>query len=391
MYGSVYTVAADRKKGNGMKRILTVFLGLVMILGSLTGCSGSTPVDVVKASSAQMELNQTQETVSQSNGTVISEDENGKTKLPLSFEAGVDIEKGIRIAVVAKSTEGNYWKQMKKYMKEAVNYINSFYGLEGEDAVQMTFEGPDSDTKIDDQINTIDAVLAENPSVLCLAAIDMNSCQAQMETAQDNGIPVVLFHSKVKHDMSTVLCATNNCLAGAEAARQLSWAIGEKGKTVIFHHGDYDQAGRSRVKGFKEEISRNHKNVKVAEYAQDQEENIEDTIRSVLEKKRTKGIFCTSQALAEKVLTVMKDYPDKEIAFVGFDAGKMQIDAVREGKELGTVVQNIPLMACQTIQSAVIAASPDYTGQLEKDIKVEYTWVDSENLDKAKQEGLLYE
>ena len=41
--------------------------------------------------------------------------------------------------------------------------------------------------------------------------------------------------------------------------------------------------------------------------------------------------------------------------------------------------------------SAVIAASPDYTGQLEKDIKVEYTWVDSENLDKAKQEGLLYE
>ena len=135
MYGSVYTVAADRKKGNGMKRILTVFLGLVVILGSLTGCSERTSVDVVKASSAQVELNQTQETVSQSNGTVTAEEENGKTKLPLSFEAGVDIAKGIRIAVVARSTEGNYWKQMKKYMKEAVDYINGFYGLKGENAV----------------------------------------------------------------------------------------------------------------------------------------------------------------------------------------------------------------------------------------------------------------
>lgn len=374
-----------------MKRIFTVFLGLVVILGSLTGCGGRTSMDVVKASSAQMDLNQAQETVSQNNGTVTAEAEQEKTKLPLSFEAGTQIEKGIRIAVVARSTEGNYWKQMKKYMKEAVDYINNFYGLEGEEAVQMTFEGPDSDTKVDDQINTIDAVLAENPSVLCLAAIDMNSCQAQMETARDNGIPVVLFHSKVRHDMSTVLCATNNCLAGSEAAKQLCPAMGEKGRAVIFHNGDYDQAGRSRVKGFKEEIARNHPEVKVAEYAQDQEENIEDTIRRVLDKGRTRGIFCTSQALAEKVLAVMKDYPDKEIALVGFDSGKVQIDAVREGKELGTVVQNIPLMACQTIQSAVTAASPDYTGRLEKDIKVEYTWVNSENLEQAEQKGLLYE
>lgn len=374
-----------------MKRILTVFLGLVVILGSFTGCSGRTSMDVVKASSAQVDLKQIGEIMSENEDMGTEKAGNGKVKLSLSFQAGAEIEKGIRIAVVARSTEGNYWKQMKKYMKEAVDYINGFYGLEGEDAVQMTFEGPDSETKVDDQINTIDAVLAENPSVLCLAAIDMNSCQAQMETAQDNGIPVVLFHSKVKHDMSTALCATNNCLAGAEAAERLCSAMGEKGRAVIFHEGDYDQAGRSRVKGFTEEISRNHPKVKTAEYPQDQEENIEDSIRHVLEKKRTKGIFCTSQALAEKVLKVLEDYPDREIALVGFDSGKAQIDAVREGKELGTVVQNIPLMACQTIQSAVIAASPDYTGQLEKDIKVEYTWVDSENLEKAEQEGLLYE
>ena len=46
---------------------------------------------------------------------------------------------------------------------------------------------------VESQINTIDAVLAENPTVLCLSAIDMESCGAQLEEAMGNEIPVVIF------------------------------------------------------------------------------------------------------------------------------------------------------------------------------------------------------
>lgn len=377
-----------------MKRILAGFLCFSVILGALTGCGGAKAVDVVKASSAQVEISQTQRTASQNAGTVKTETDSRETLLPISPDPDADIEKGLHIAVVAKSTEGSYWKQMRKYMKEAVDYINRFYGLKGEDSVQVTFEGPDSDAKVDDQINTIDAVLAENPSVLCLAAIDRNSCQAQIETARDNGIPVVLFDSKVKSDMDTAFCATDNYLAGAEAAKRLCAAIRQTGKTrkvAVFTHASYDQASRSRTKGFLEELSENHADVKALKYMQDQEEDIEDTFRRILEKGRVDGIFCTSQALAEKALAVMKEYPDREIALVGFDAGKIQIEAIQEGRELGTIIQNIPLIACRTIQSAIDAASPGQAETSEKNMKIDYFWADSQSLEEAAYEGLLYE
>lgn len=49
----------------------------------------------------------------------------------------------------------------------------------------MTFEGPDNEEDVETQINTIDAVIAENPDVLCISASDMDSCEAQLEAAKE--------------------------------------------------------------------------------------------------------------------------------------------------------------------------------------------------------------
>ena len=69
----------------------------------------------------------------------------------------------------------------------------------------------------------MDAVLSENPQVLCLAAIDMGSCEAQLETAEENGIPVIILDSGVMTDeLVYTVCKTDNREAGAEAARRLS-------------------------------------------------------------------------------------------------------------------------------------------------------------------------
>ena len=45
----------------------------------------------------------------------------------------------------------------------------------------MTFEGPDNEEDVESQINTIDAVIAENPDVLCISASDMDSCQDSLK------------------------------------------------------------------------------------------------------------------------------------------------------------------------------------------------------------------
>lgn len=376
------------EKGKSMKRVLLGLLCPVLALGMFAGCAKETRT----ASAAATEILSAQPETSQSSEPFSENSEiDTASPLPISADADLKIEKGLRIAVVAKSTEGDYWKQMKKQMKETAAYFNEFYGLAGEDAIQVTFEGPDSEADIDVQINTIDAVLAENPSVLCLAAIDMNSCQAQLETAQDNGIPVVLFDSGVKYSADAAFCATDNKAAGAEAAKKLCAAISENGTAAVFAHASYTQTSKDRIQGFRREIHKNHPNVTIAGvYTEDREADMQDAIRNVLENGQTDAIFCTNQTIAEQVLAIQEEYPENTSAIVGFDAGETQLAAIQEGRELGTIVQNIPLIASQTIQAAVCAASPKQTDNLEKYLKADYFWTDRYNLEQAEQAGLLY-
>ena len=115
-------------------------------------------------------------------------------------------EPGSHIAVVVKNTKSSFWNSVKKGMDQAVKDLNQKMGYKGEDKIKISFEGPTEETDVESQINIIDAVLSENPSVLCLAAIDMESCQAQLEAAAENDIPVVVLDSGVQSDL------VNSCL-----------------------------------------------------------------------------------------------------------------------------------------------------------------------------------
>ena len=91
------------------------------------------------------------------------------------IDTSVQVEAGSRIAVVSKNTEGQFWERLQAGMADAVKAVNEAYGFSKEDAVTMTFEGPDDEREVETQINTLDAVIAENPAVLCLSAGDMES------------------------------------------------------------------------------------------------------------------------------------------------------------------------------------------------------------------------
>ena len=93
----------------------------------------------------------------------------------------LSIEEGARIAVVSKSKKGEFWNKVKEGMEAAVKDVNEAYGFKKDKQITMTFEGPDDEEDVESQINTLDAVIAENPAVVCLSAGDMDSCQAQLE------------------------------------------------------------------------------------------------------------------------------------------------------------------------------------------------------------------
>lgn len=101
------------------------------------------------------------------------------------IDASVEIQPGARIAVVSKSTSGSYWSLVRQGMEQAVEDVNEAYGFGKDEQITMTFEGASDEKDVSSQVNTLDAVIAENPDVLCISASDTNSLRHSLNPQRE--------------------------------------------------------------------------------------------------------------------------------------------------------------------------------------------------------------
>ena len=296
--------------------------------------------------------------------------------------------------MVIKNTESDYWKAVKKGMEQAVSDLNEYLGYKGDDAIICTIEGPKDENGVDEQVNILDMVLTENPVVVCLSAVDMSSCEAQLEAAQEDGIPVVMLDSGVKSDDDLVYayCGTDNKEAGEEAAKQLCEAIKDAGEVAVMSHTQLSQSSKDRVEGFQEEITKNHPNVSVVSVdyqpSKDDDPTEEESIEAVLEKyPDLKGYYATNQATSEAVLSVLDKHTDRSVQMIGVDMGDTQKKAIEEGKEVGSVCQNPYGMGYATIVAGARASLG-----LESDKKIDsgFQWIDKNTIGLEEYARYLY-
>lgn len=309
---------------------------------------------------------------------------------------GLTLEKATCFGVVVKSTETGYWKAVRKGISKAVDDLNLMLGYTGEDKITFTFEGMKDQTDVDGQVNTLEAVLTEatlsgKPYVICLAAIDMNSCEALLEGAQGSGIPVIVLDSGVTSDLVQTSCVTDNYAAGREAALRLCQQIGDAGQVAVAAHMKQSASSKDRVRGFTDEIAENHPQVSVVRvsYETEEESGIEEEMEEVLSTYTDlKGYFATSETISEQVLAVLEKMPEREIRMVGFDMGEKQIQAIREGRQAGTIAQNPYGMGYATI----VAGARSLLGMENDDvINPGYQWIDQENIDLEENEKYIYQ
>ena len=314
--------------------------------------------------------------------------ENGSSIDYTSLEE-INLEAGSHIAVVVKSTKNGFWTSVKRGMDAAVADLNEKLGYKGDDKIKLTFEGPSDETDVEDQINIIDAVLGENPDVLCLSAIDMDSCQAQLEAAEENGIPVIVLDSGVKTGNVNATCVVDNYQAGVQAAVKLADTIGGSGKIAVMTHVESAQNCQEREQGFTETIAEKYPDIEIVNIShQNEETSVSEMAESVLKLfPDVKCYFCTNENVSGDVLDAISA-SGKEVAVVGIDAGKKQKDAIKSGKEVGVLVQNAYGMGYATVVAAARAALG-----LENDESINpgMEWIDSENISDERYANYLYD
>lgn len=412
-----------------MKKAITLFLCIMLTTGMISGCAGreeetgssekNTAVQEDKTDQdSQTEDQETEDDGSQEEQEEEPQDqqESGQGETDASQGEGQDRdmtedlamsvlkdqagtvdytsleelnpEPGSRIAVVLKSTRDDFWTTVRSGIEDGVKALNEKMGYTGEDQITVSFDGPADDTDVEKQIDLIDTVLSENPSILCIAAIDRQSCEAQLEMAAENDIPVIMIDSGVENGPISALCATDNYGAGAEAAKKLAEAVGDDGQIAVMTHTESAQTSQDREKGFTDEITKNHPNIEIVNISHENEdftmEKMADAVFTLYPD--VEGYFCTNEAASEAVLSAA-DAAGKELAIVGFDSGEVQRSAVENGTQTGFIAQNPYGMGYAAVIAGVRA---DLGLDVDTFINTSYQWIDSSNIENEEYSSYFY-
>ena len=357
-----------------------ILAGIILVAGGLDRKGGSD--NFVADVQANDETTQTEEENRSSE----------ETEPETQIDTSAPVTAGSRIAVVSKSVDGEFWKAIRTGMEDAVKDVNAAYGYTSDDQITMTFEGASNEQDVETQINTLDAVIAENPTVLCLSAGDEDSCQAQIEAAKENGIAVVAFDSNVTDsDMIAAFRGTDNTSVGKLAGEKLADVIGKSGKVAIFSAQEKTESSRKRVEGFKEAISAYSDISIVQELYMDKVEDMQDAIESTLQSyPDLAGVFCTNADVSDLYLDIEKT-GDHVPTMVGVDATSKQQEAVRNGVEAGVVSQDPYRIGYQTILAAVQLTAPkEEVSGVERTVLYDPAWIDSSSLDDPEYSDYLY-
>ncbi len=364
-----------------MKRAAVATAALLAVSTLLTGCQKEEVEKLVAPLVADVQETPEAEEMEEEQNPAIPE-----------IDDSLSIEPGAKIAVVSKSTKGEFWDKVKEGMQNAVKDVNTAYGFKKDEQITMTFEGPDDEEDVESQINTLDAVIAENPSVVCVSAGDMESCQAQLEAARENGIPVIAFDSNVSDtELITAFRGTDNTQIGKYAAYKLGSAIGKMGNVAVFSAQEKTESAQQRVKGFLDNIA-NYTDIKVVETVySDQVDDMKAAMKEVLEKyPALDGVFCTNANVSEMFLEVNKNNSENKVAMVGVDATSKQQEAVKNGEELGILSQNPYAMGYQTMWAAIQSTAPKKEVTIDKKVLLDPAWIDAENLESEDYANYLY-
>ena len=362
----------------------------------------------------------------------------------------LDLEPGTYISVIGKMENSPYWKQVQKGVRQAADDINEKLGYTGEDKVKVLFNAPSDSEDIDEQVNILDEEMSRYPDVIAIASIDEDSSAVQFDLAIGNGIPIVAFDSRNSYQGIQCTCMTDNTVAAANGAEKLCEVIGDSGEAALLVQDSVSGNAREREEAFRQELSADHPGVSIVEtiYLDQLEEmkrqaaaeelgvtpeelnawteaasglgtdpdsdtgedpiseeaktkledidsiaggmSDEETVAYYLSKHpELKGCFGTNADAVVLGLEALR-YMEKseDIALVGFDSGKEQLEALDSGEIDGLIVQNPFGMGYATV---VAAARTILEIGNEAVVNTGYTWVDKENMEDEAVQLMLYE
>jgi ribose transport system substrate-binding protein len=287
----------------------------------------------------------------------------------------------IYIPLISKGFQHQFWQAVKAGADKAAADLG----------VQVTFEGPDTEAQVDKQIDMLSAALAKKPAAIGFAALDSQAAIPLLKKAQSEKIPVVAFDSGVDSDIPVTTCSTDNVAAAALAADKMAALIGNEGKVALVVHDQTSRTGIDRRDGFVNQVKSKYPKIQIVDIqygAGDQLQSTEITKSILTAHPDIKGFFGANEGSAIGVVNGVKESKKSGVVIIGYDSGKQQKQAIRDGIMAGAITQNPVGIGYETVKAAVAAVKGE---KVEKHIDTGFYWYDKSTIDDAKIAAVLYD
>ncbi|MDR1905283.1 MAG: ABC transporter substrate-binding protein [Treponema sp.] len=287
----------------------------------------------------------------------------------------------IYIPLISKGFQHQFWQAVKKGADNAAKDLG----------VDITFEGPESESQVDKQMEMLQTAMGKNPKALGIAALDSRAVIPTLQQAQAKGIPIIAFDSGVDSDIPLTTVTTDNQKAAGLAADKMAEAIGRRGKVAIIVHDQTSRTGIDRRDGFLNAIKK-YPDIQVLEVQYGGGDHLRSTeiAKAVINgNPDLKGYFGANEGSAVGVVNAVSELNKVgQIIVIGYDSGKPQLDAIKSGLMYGAVQQNPVGMGYKTVESAIKAIRGE---SLPKITDSGYVWADKSNLDSPEVKDVIYE
>lgn len=284
------------------------------------------------------------------------------------------------VPLISKGFQHQFWQAVKAGAEQAAK----------DHKIRVTFEGPESEAMVDKQIDMLSAALAKNPKAIGFAALDSKAAIPLLKKAQAAKIPVIAFDSGVDSDIPVTTATTNNKAAAALAADKLAELIGKEGEVAVVAHDQTSRTGVDRRDGFVERMKSAYPKVKIVSVQYGGGDHLKSTevTKSILQgHPNLKGIFGTNEGSAIGVANGLREMKRK-LVVIGYDSGKQQKDAIKDGTIAGAITQNPVGIGYKTVEAAAKALKGE---KLPKVIDTGFYWYDKSNINDPKIAAVLYD
>lgn len=251
-------------------------------------------------------------------------------------------ESKLTLAVIPKSTGGEFWETVEQGAREAAADLD----------VEIKWDGTLTETEIAEQTKIIENMINLDVDGMALAPLNQKAMRKSVENAVAAGIPVVVFDSAVDGDSHTSFVATDNVQGGALGGKRMIELLGdEKGKVVVLRFVQGTGSTEARAKGFIETVEKAGIEILADPYPEDgsvagSKKTAANTLEGYIEDDTLEvdGIFAcnlySALGMAAALDDLRKSGIEVDVHFIGFDTSPELIKGVQDGTIDSLVAQN---------------------------------------------------